>query len=277
MSLVLVGGYGGLMSLAQVSFAGICAYTIGILTVSYNVNFWLAVGAGLALTVITASLFALISIRTSGNYFLIMTLTFAQMLYQSALQWTDLTGGYRGILGIPKASIFGIQLNSRNTVYFFCLAAAGFCYIVLKKLVASPYGIALQGVRDNDIKMRSMGYKVNVIRFLVVVIGAFFAGISGTMQVVFYNIIGPDMIMGTLAMFTLFMALLGGITKLEGAFVGAVVYVFLDDWLRQYTLRYQLIIGIVFVLIVMFIPNGLLSLHPEQLRKKFTEKKEGDK
>ncbi|MGM9521800.1 MAG: branched-chain amino acid ABC transporter permease [Oscillospiraceae bacterium] len=260
MGLCLMSGFGGHNSLAQAGFAAISGYTLAIGQVYYGWSYGQCVVLGLLFVLIVSFAFALLSMRCSGNYFFVMTIALANMLYICALQWVELTRGYNGIAGIVGPTINGVTLSGSKSIYYIVALIFPIGYFILKRITKSPYGIALQGYRDNREKMAALGFSTNLIRIMVIMLGAFFAGLCGVLSVTFYGIMSPDMLATNMGFMILFMSLIGGIKKIEGGIVGAAIYVFLEDVLTKYTQRYKLIIGILFVLVVLFMPGGVLSL-----------------
>ena len=275
MGLCLMSGYGGHNSLAQAGFAAISGYTLAIGQVYWGWSYGKCVIVGLLMVVLIALAFALLSMRCSGNYFFVMTIAFANMLYVCSLQWVELTRGYNGIVGVTGPTINGEPLVGSKNVYFLIAVVFPIAYLILKRITRSPFGIALQGYRDNSAKMDALGFATRVIRIMAIVFGAFFAGVCGILQVTFYGIMSPDMLATNMGFMILFMSLIGGIKKLEGGLVGAAIYVLLEDILTKYTQRYKLVIGILFVLVVLFMPGGILSLPVFQ--KNWWQKKIGNR
>ena len=261
MSLSLLAGFGGLTSLAQASFAGIAGYAVALGTVWQGWSFAQSVVVGLLLAVGVATLFAVFTVRSHGTYFFMLTLAFSNLVYMSSLQWVELTRGFNGVIGVPGPHIFGIHFFGTHMVYYLVIVLVPLCYIALKRIVNSPFGIALQGVRDNKLKMSSLGFDVNLIRVMVVSISSLFAAIAGILTTTFFGMMAPDMVSVSAGLMILFMAILGCVRKLEGALLGAFVYVMFEDFVSQYTLRYMAFIGILFVVIVLFMPKGILG-HP---------------
>ena len=267
-SLILLAGYGGMLSLAQIAFYGVAGYIIGFCGLRTGLGFMPAVFLAILGSAFTGALFALVAIRTSGLYFLMMTLALGQLAFFGAFQWAEVTGGYDGLVGIPAPVLFGHSITSGKAMYYFTLApvAAGFFW--LRRLVASPFGLALQGIRDSEVRMAALGFNVKTHKFLAIVFSAAIAGAAGVLSTHFYGMISPQMVSLWAAVTLLFVSLVGGIGRLEGAFIGALVYVLIEDYASVVTSRHNTVIGVFFIFIVLFFPKGIAEIFRQRKTKK---------
>jgi branched-chain amino acid transport system permease protein len=259
MSFILLAGYGGMISLAQMAFFAMAGYVIAIGTVDLQWPALLEVPLAVLAAILLSSCFGLIAIRAQGNYFLMMTLALGSLFYGLALQWASVTHGYNGISGITRPLIFGYSLRQMIPLYYTTIVVTALCYLLLRHLIHSRFGLVLQGVRDNPKRMTALGYNVQLHRFLVIVISGAVAGVAGILGVYFQGGVSPHTSDLSASILVVLAALLGGVARLEGGLVGAVITVFLLSFLSQYTQRYWTFVGAIFVLVVMFMPNGLLG------------------
>lgn len=260
MSFSLLAGYGGLLSLAQALFRGMTAYIIAIAMLRHGWTAEYAIGFAVLVTVAFSILFGWIARGLAWLYFLMMSLAVGQLGYSLAMNWGKMTRGFDGIHGVPGLTLFHLDLSGRVPYFYFTLIFVFLCYLALKRITQSPFGIALQGVRDNPVRMASLGFNVRWLKHLAIVLSAFFASLSGVIYIFYYQSATPRMLELSAAVSILFVALLGGVGRIEGGIIGAIVYVLIDDFGRSLTERYMTIIGVFFVLMVLFFPGGIVSL-----------------
>jgi branched-chain amino acid transport system permease protein len=226
--------------------------------------------------ILLAAIFGWIAIRATKIYFLMMTLALAQLFFGIVFQWVSLTEGYPGITGIPRPTLFGISLIETPPLYYVTLIVAVICYLLLRRLVGSPFGLVLMGIRDNPKRMAALGFNVQMHRYLIIVVSGAFAGIAGILMTYFTGVISPTRAALTSSILVVMAALVGGVSSLEGGLLGGIVIAFLMSIASNLTSRYWTIVGTLFILIVMFMPNGLLG-GDLQLGSRFRKllKKEG--
>jgi branched-chain amino acid transport system permease protein len=205
-------------------------------------------------------MFGAIAIRAKGVYFLMMTLALSQLFYGVGLEWETVTHGWNGIAGITRPTIFGISLIRTTPRYYMALFVTTLCYFALRRIVRSPFGLALQGIRDNPTKMAALGFNVHLYRLLAIIISGAFAGVGGILGVYSTGVISPHTNDLSAIVQVVLAALIGGVTRLEGGLVGAVFTVFLISFTSRYTSRYWMVVGAVFMLVMLFMPNGILGI-----------------
>ena len=259
MSFALMMGYGGLASIAQGGIAGIAAYVVALGRVEAGWGYGQVIVLAIVVVVAVSALFAVCSMRVNGTEFMMMTLCLANLINMCALQWVDLTKGYNGINGVKGPNIAGFSFSGTHNFYYIIAIIFPICYLLLKRIVKSPYGLAVQGMRDNARKMDAIGFNTKAIRVVLFTISGFFTAISGIMLTSFYSSMGPDYVNSKQSMLCLFMAVLGGIGYIEGALVGAIVYILLENFISEYTIYYSAVLGVIFTLSVFVLPNGILG------------------
>ena len=259
LSNTFLSGYGGMSSFAHISFYGITAYTIAIGVQMLGKPYWIMALLGVGLTLVVAALYAMVSVRANGRYFFQISMAFLQLIYLTVITAAELTRGVAGIAGIPSPKIFGVEISGRITLFYVLLVIAAIIYLLFKRIVRSPFGISLRGVRDNDRKMAALGFHASRQKFVAIMISAFFCSIAGILWCMLFNVIAPENVSSNWAMTLMFISMLGCSTKLEGVFLGSVIYFFAEDWLSTVTNRYRIIVGACFIILVIFMPKGLLG------------------
>jgi len=258
LSLIFLARYGGMVSLAQTTLYGVAGYTLAIATVSYGLPWYVGVVLALVVCTLFALVFALVAVRTQGIYFLMITLAIAQLFYFYAEQDRIFTNGHSGIDGVTAPG--GAVAQHPLPYYYLALVVAALTYLGLRYLVRTPFGLALQGVRDNPRRMRSLGFFVGGHRVAAFTLAGFVAGIGGVLGVWYNGSITPGAIDLTRTINVLVIAVVGGLISLEGAFVGAVFFALLTNFASSFTDRFNTAIGLAFLLIAIFSPDGIIGL-----------------
>jgi branched-chain amino acid transport system permease protein len=267
LSLSFLGGQGGMVSLAQQSVAGVAGYMVAIFgtsidPISLHWPWWLAVVAALLIATLFATFVGWLSVRTEGIYTIMITLAIGVAFYYLTLQNYSLFAGHRGFNQVHAPTVFETNLRDAVPFYYLAVACAVAGYGFIQYLIRAPFGIALQGVRDNPRRMRALGFNVTGHRVAAYSVAGLLAAVGGVLMVWYNNQISPESV-GLGAMIDiLVIAVLGGLRHPIGAFVGAVVFVLLQNFAidlidRE---RFNTVIGGVFLLIVLFSPDGLLGL-----------------
>ncbi len=261
MSLNIIFGHTGLNSLGHAAFFGMAGYITGILIVTYGISsFWLSAPLGILGSIVTAAIFGIIVLRVSGVYFLLVTFALGQLLWSVAEKWYSVTMGRSGFVGIPAPdlglSLFNLD-NSEN-YYYFVLIVFLICYYLMFRLHRSPFGLALLGIRDRESRMRTLGYNVWFYRYMAYIIAAAFAGISGILYAHFNGSIAPSHVGFSTSALGMLMVILGGTGILWGPVVGAAVIILLQSFASLLVPeRWPMILGILFVLAVMYLRGGI--------------------
>lgn len=257
LSLCFLASELGVVSLMQASFFGISGYFIAILQTRYQIPFPIPPLVGILMAVLFAALAGFLVIRVRGIYFLMLTLVLGQLVWALASQWASVTQGDSGITDIFAPVIFGISTEKSKGAFYLCELL--FFYGVVSFLAAlkrSPFGLMLRGVRDSESRMVMLGYPVALLRYAAFVCAAFVASIGGVFFAYFTGLINPHSVSLTTNVETLLSAILGGIQTLFGAILGTAILKILDLVLSGITKRYLLIMGILFLMAIVFAPQG---------------------
>lgn len=260
MGLDLLVGYTGLTSFGHAAYFGSAAYAVGILTTHYRFSPEAAFIAGVLVATCLAAVYGLLATRATGVYFLIITLALGMGTWGLAYRWSSVTGGDNGLPGIPPLQL-GLPWNmadSRN-LYYLVLVVFVLAVCVLYRLVRSPFGLALQGIRESESRMRMLGYNSALHRYLAFVIAGGFGGLAGTLYAFYNRFVSPPDVHISSSAEAILMVILGGAGTLFGPLVGAGIVVFLRNLISAYTHRWMLILGVVFVLTVMYAPTGVVG------------------
>lgn len=253
-------GQGGMVSLTQTAFFGLSGYVIGLLGVERKIMFPWPDLLGIGAVLILALLFGLIAMRTQKIVFLMITLAFGQISWAFAAQNTTILRGWSGIRGIRPFVLFGINFNETQNFYWVSLVLFVLGLFILWRITKSPFGLALNGIRENPRRMAALGYPVYWIRLVAFLIASVYAGLGGILAAYNTGIIMPTTVQLSRTIWVLLTVILGGSSYFFGPVVGTVIAVWLDVLISQTTERYNLVIGIIFLLIVLFSPTGILGL-----------------
>ena len=258
MSLDLLMGYTGMVSFGHSAFFGIGGYTAALLLPAYP-----GVLTALVLPALVAALAALVigffSIRVSGVYFIMLTLAFSQMFFAYTFQ-SSWVGAEDGIVGIPRVAVLGVNTARPWGFHGYLLAVVGLAALFLWSVVRSPFGHVLRGIHENEARMRAVGYAVDRYKLLALVIAGTVAGIAGALYTQLVGSITPSAFFWTTSGEALLMVIIGGTGTLGGAVLGAAAFILLQSTVSSYTERWMLILGLTFILFVLFAPGGIVGL-----------------
>jgi branched-chain amino acid transport system permease protein len=270
MSLDLIMGYTGLLSFGHAAYLAMAGYVTGILTLRYGVqSFWLVLLIALAITAVLAAIIGFLSLRVSGVYFLLVTMGFGQLLSVVADKWYSMTGGKDGIPGIKRPDL-GWNVEWTNLkYYFFVLAFFVITYVVLKRITRSGFGRTLTGIRENEPRMRSLGYNTWASKYTAIIIAGVFAGLAGVFYAQLYGTMVPRHFGLEYSALPMLMVIMGGGATLWGPCLGAAVIVLFEwlftqsplaswvaKWWPSFPERWPLILGLLFVVCVVFLRGG---------------------
>jgi branched-chain amino acid transport system permease protein len=266
-SLVFLAGYAGMVSLAQVAMFGIAAFAYGNVVLADGGldtawSPWVAIPFALALTVVVGLIFGLVASRSEGIYFLMISLAFSVIVYLFWGQVTDLSG-FGGLNNVDSPSLVDNPTRQPNGLFYVTLGVAAVVFLLIRYIARTPFGLTLQGIRDDPTRMRALGFNVIVHRTLAFGFAAFIAGLAGILDVWWNTRIDPNSINLGQTINVLVIAVVGGLLRLEGAWIGALVFVVLQNYTRGTDLigdRFNTLIGLIFLAVVLLSPGGLVGI-----------------
>jgi len=225
------------------------------------VNPWFAALAGVAAATFLAFLFGPLAVRTRGLAFLTVTLAFGQVIWGLTTKWRDVTGGSDGIAGVPRpTSILGLPLTDQRAFFLFTVVIVAIMVLVLVRVMRGPFGLQLRGVRLSELRLRSLGYNANGLRVAAFVISASLVGVAGVMFTFFNQFVGTNTVDWRLSAQILLAVVVGGPGTLWGPFVAGFGLFFVQIFATDLTERWTLILGLLYILAVLFLPRGIVSL-----------------
>jgi branched-chain amino acid transport system permease protein len=256
MSLDLLMGYGGLVSFGHAAYFGVSAYATVMLAVKLGFSPWIAAIAGVLLAALAAAAIGYFCVRMTGVAFLMLTLAFAQLIFSGAIKWRAI-GGSDGIGGLVKPRLAFWSLDDPIVLYLFTLASFTIALLAMRRLIDSQFGHALVGMRENETRMRAMGYPTRKIRWLTFVLSGTFAGVAGALYAFLTGFISPDALSWGMSGMLLLMVVLGGAGSLFGPAIGAAIFLLMKHFVSSHTQHWSLVVGIIFVCCVMFFQQGV--------------------
>ncbi len=253
-SINLLLGYGGLPTLGHASYLGVAAYTSALLGLKLGLGHWIAAPVALIATTLMAGLFGLVALRASGLGFLMLTLALSQVLWGTAYRWVALTDGDNGLRGLSRP----FDLDGAGAFYYFTLAISAASIWLMARFVHSPFGAALRGARDQPRRMSALGHNVWLVRWITFVYAGFWGAVSGLLFVYYHKYIHPISLSLTNSAEGLLAVIAGGSGTLGGPLVGATIVMLLKNYVSAYVERWTMLLGFVFVVIVVFMPEGVV-------------------
>jgi len=263
MSLDLILGYTGMPSFGHAAFFGLGAYATAILSAKLGVsNLGPVLLVTVAVCIVAGLILGWLAIRTAGVYFLMLTLAFAQMIFAAAQKWTALTGGSNGLPGVRKPEVFvpGLVAADPKAFYLLILGLFAISFVFLHRLASSPFGRSLVGIRENESRMRAIGYNVRRYKLAAFVIAGAFGGVAGMMYAFYNNFVAPPDVYWTASGTVLLMVLIGGAGTLVGPVLGAAFFLLVQNALSSATPHWQIVMGAVFIIFILFVRQGLVGL-----------------
>jgi branched-chain amino acid transport system permease protein len=261
MSLNLLVGHGGAYQFHHAAFYGVGAYTAALLIIKTPLPAWVAFAAGPAMAALAGLIIGFICVRLNKLYYAMLQISLGSLIWIIVLRWYSLTAGDDGIHGIPMPGL----LSSANGIYYFVLAVTAACLALMYLILKSPFGATLRAIRDNPQRCEAVGIDVRRHQLAAIVIATFFAGTAGVLFVVLESSVFPDMLSWVLSMEIFIMCLLGGWFTFYGPMLGAAIMVGLRTFVGSTTEYWTLILGIVLILLIFFLPEGLMGLDLRKL------------
>jgi branched-chain amino acid transport system permease protein len=281
-SLIFLSAYGGMVSLSQTALYGIAAFALGNMVgkgevkgLHLGLNPWLAVVLAIAITTALGLMFGAVASRSTGIYFLMITLTYAVIVFYFVGQ-TPLLGGFSGVSGLQDYTPgpVGNPVAQPNRLYYIALVTAVLVYLTIRYLVRTPFGIALKGIRDEPVRMGSLGYNVPLHRTLAFAFAAFIASLAGVLFGWWNGVVAPDHVGLGATVDLLIVAVIGGLGRIEGAWLGAFAFVVINNYVRGFGFlnshfftslgldasHFATYVGVIFLLVVIVSPDGLMGL-----------------
>ena len=277
MSLDLLLGYTGLPSFGHAAFFGLGAYVLAYiasrsdLALGLTSNLLVTLPVVLVVAAVVALLIGFFALRTSGIYFLMITLAFAQMMFSIAIRWSGVTGGSDGLPGVARPTIglgpLSYSFGSRTSFYFLVVFFFAFSYWALRRIVNSPFGWTLRGIRENEHRMRALGVRTFRYKMAAFAISGAFAGLAGMLFAYYLRGASPEMLHWSTSGEVLIMLIIGGPGTLVGPMLGAGIIRGFSLLISSYTERWETLMGLLFIAFVLYAPRGIVGL----LRRKVEE------
>jgi len=260
MSLDLLMGYTGLVSFGHAAFYGLGAYATAVLLERGVLSLWACLGFALVVVGLYAMIVSYFATGRRGIYFALLTLIFAEVVY-TFFRYTQTFGGSDGIQGLPEAMLLpGVPIDTPLKKYYLILAYLAFAYVVCRTVVSSHFGRVLVAIRENEDRARFLGYNVQRYKMAVCLVSALLTGLAGAIYPIRAAYATPDLMLWTESGEFIISVMIGGLGTLVGPIVGGAFFTILRDKVSSYVDWYFIVIGVVLVVIVLFMPRGLLGL-----------------
>lgn len=255
MSVDILAGFAGRTPLCHGAIFGAATYVVMYFVSTAGGNPWAGVALGILAAVLVSLVFALLAVRTTGVYFLLLTLALGMIVWGVCQRWTSVTGGENGLRGSVRPDWLVDPIRFYYFVLFVGLAAT----YVIWRFVRSPFGLSLKGIRESESRMRSLGYNTTLHLVLGFVFSGLMAGVSGALYALFNSFVSPSTVALAQSVKGLLMAIIGGVGTLFGGVVGAAIIIILENVVSSFTERWSMVLGLLFVLTMIFAPEGIVG------------------
>jgi branched-chain amino acid transport system permease protein len=258
MSLDLLMGFAGMVSFGHSAFFGVGGYVAALALTRWGADGVNALLLPATAAAVAALVIGYFSIRVSGVYFIMLTLAFSQMFYAVTFQVAWL-GAEDGIVGVPRPRILGVDLGRAGAFHLYLVTLAAAATLVLWRVVRSPFGHVLRGIHENEARMQAVGYAVDRYKLLAFVVAGTIAGVAGALYAQLVGSITPEAFLWRTSGEALLMVIIGGTGTLGGAMLGAAAFILLQSLVSSYTERWMLLLGVTFIVLVLFAPGGVVG------------------
>src|SRR5512139_3372256 len=270
LSFNLLFGYMGQLSFGQAAFYGLGGYTVAMLITKSHFNFWLSIIAGVFVASIIGLIVGFFCVRLRGIYFAVLTLAFGQLIFSVVFKWHNFTGGDDGIQGIFPPEF----LKSPTAYYYFILIVFLISALVLWKIIHSPFGQTIVSMRENSERTEFLGINIAKYQLITFVIAAAFAGLAGAVWVPFYRSVAPSYLTWIKSGEPVMAAILGGPSLFYGPILGMFIMTFFHSWVLGFTIYWPVVMGILILIIIFFLPGGILGFIMEKVKARRETTKE---
>ncbi len=268
LGIIIISGYAKQLHLGQMAFVGIGAYTTGILMTKYGLPFLITIPIGMVLSALLGWVLAIPTLKLKGgSYLALVTQSFGEIIYVLILNMEWLTSGAFGISGIRAPKIGPVDLGQRQPFYFFLIICLGIVYFLLKRIVNSKYGRFFMSVRESEDAAESLGINTRTYKTVAFMIAATVAGFAGSLYAVNLRYLSPEQFRWSPSLTLVSMAIVGGLYDLKGGVIGSIILTVLPEVLRFSDSFRMIAYGVIVILVLAFLPNGLISLSGKSLKE----------
>lgn len=255
MSIDILAGFAGRTPLCHGAIFGAATYAVMYYVTSAGGNPWIGVVLGLATAIGVSLVFAVLAVRTTGVYFLLLTLALGMVVWGVCQRWTSVTGGENGLRGTVRPD----WLLDPVRFYYFVLVISIAASLLMWRFVRSPLGLTLKGIRESESRMRSLGYNTTQHLILGFLFSGLMAGVSGVLYAFFNSFVSPSTVSLSQSVKGLLMAIIGGVGTLFGGVIGSAIIIILENVVSSFTERWSMVLGLLFVLTMIFAPDGIIG------------------
>jgi len=259
LSVELLLGHIGLFSVCQAAFFAVSAYTVAILQVKYGQPTIVAVPAGLGAAIILSLIYG-IAVRTSGVYFILVTIALGHVLWGVLWTWVSFTNGEGGITNVPAPAVGSLAITSHSSYYYIVLAVVALCVLGYRTLTRSPFGLTLRGIRESESRMRGLGYNIAAHKYTAFVLAGTLSGIAGLLYIYFNRFVSPANAEFFLSIEVALMVLVGGTGTILGPFIGSAIMLGIRNYVSAYIDQWMILMGVIFIVTMLWTPDGVLGV-----------------